>query len=304
MRFTHWLSVVAAAAIVASLLAHAQPKSSRLLVLNKDDMNMAIVDPESGSVLGRVAVGQGPHELATSSDGRLAFASNYGTGPAPGHTISMIDIGAQKELRRIDVERLRTAEVRAREDEEQRSRRGGGRGGEQCEPQPTITRLPERQETDGATRHREHDGHIVRAEYTEDEHEPEHRGAADVRTITQTDHGDAHERQIEVQVLQHLQVGRNAERAEGEDESAEPCGLTTAAELPNEAFHNQRGERIRNERSTVGGEDTVPSRPEHRREHHLARGEVLAAGELSRRRMEDGRIEQAGRIGHERVADP
>src|SRR5207248_4196275 len=78
-------------------------KSSRLLVLNKDDQNMAVVDPESGSVLGRVPVGQGPHELVASTDGRLAFASNYGSGPAPGHTISMIDIGAQKELRRIDV---------------------------------------------------------------------------------------------------------------------------------------------------------------------------------------------------------
>ena len=33
----------------------------------------------------------------------MAFASNYGTGPAPGHTISMIDIASQKELRRIDV---------------------------------------------------------------------------------------------------------------------------------------------------------------------------------------------------------
>jgi YVTN family beta-propeller protein len=39
----------------------------------------------------------------TSTDGRTAFASNYGTGPAPGHTISMIDIATQKELRRIDV---------------------------------------------------------------------------------------------------------------------------------------------------------------------------------------------------------
>src|SRR5947207_11041493 len=103
MRYTYWLSVVAALAIVAGLFAQAQSKSSRLLVLNKDDQNIAVVDPESGSVLGRVAVGQGPHELVTSSDGRLAFASNYGTGPAPGHTISMIDIGAQKELRRIDV---------------------------------------------------------------------------------------------------------------------------------------------------------------------------------------------------------
>jgi YVTN family beta-propeller protein len=54
-----------------------------------------------------VPVGQGPHELVVSSDGKYAFASNYGTGPAPGSTISMIDIAAQKELRRIDVSPLR-----------------------------------------------------------------------------------------------------------------------------------------------------------------------------------------------------
>lgn len=63
---------------------------------------MVIVDPDSGTVLGKVGVGVQPHELVASTDGRTAFASNYGTGPAPGHTISMIDIAARKEMRRID----------------------------------------------------------------------------------------------------------------------------------------------------------------------------------------------------------
>ena len=78
-------------------------QSARLLVLNKEDATIAIIDPASGKTLGTVPVGQGPHELVTSTDGKWAFASNYGTGPAPGHTISMIDIAARKELRRIDV---------------------------------------------------------------------------------------------------------------------------------------------------------------------------------------------------------
>jgi YVTN family beta-propeller protein len=86
-----------------AIAARAQSQSGRLLVLNKEEATLAIVDPAAGRVLGRVPVGDGPHELVTSADGRYAFASNYGTGPAPGHTISMIDIAAQKELRRIEV---------------------------------------------------------------------------------------------------------------------------------------------------------------------------------------------------------
>lgn len=94
--------------VACGLMAFAWPhllaqSSHKLLVLNKNDANMAIVDLRSGKVIGRVPVGQDPHELITSTDGKLAFASNYGTGPAPGHTISMIDVVAQKEVRRIDV---------------------------------------------------------------------------------------------------------------------------------------------------------------------------------------------------------
>jgi YVTN family beta-propeller protein len=94
------------AAMAAGSVPGAQGASARLLVLNKEDANLAIVDPVSGTVLGRVPVGQGPHELVTSTDGKIAFASNYGTGPAPGRTISMIDIASRTELRRIDVSPL------------------------------------------------------------------------------------------------------------------------------------------------------------------------------------------------------
>jgi YVTN family beta-propeller protein len=92
--------------IATAIVAHSQSNTSptaRLLVLNKEDATLSIIDPESGATAGTVPVGQGPHELVTSADGKVAFASNYGTGPAPGHTISMIDVAARRELRRIDV---------------------------------------------------------------------------------------------------------------------------------------------------------------------------------------------------------
>lgn len=90
------------AGVMLSLMSGAA-QSSRLLVLNKTEGTFVIVDPGSGKVLARVPTGDGPHELAVSDDGKYAFATNYGTGQAPGHTISMFDIAAQKELRRIDV---------------------------------------------------------------------------------------------------------------------------------------------------------------------------------------------------------
>lgn len=93
---------LAAAVLVTGVALAAQSPSGRLLVLNKEDATFVIVNPDSGAILGTVPVGQGPHELVASTDGKYAFASNYGSGPAPGHTISMIDIAARKELRRID----------------------------------------------------------------------------------------------------------------------------------------------------------------------------------------------------------
>ncbi len=76
-----------------------------LLVLNKEG-SLAIVDAAARKVIGRVPTGESPHEVAASTDGKLAFTSNYG-GTTPGNTISVIDIQAQKELRRFDLGPLR-----------------------------------------------------------------------------------------------------------------------------------------------------------------------------------------------------
>ena len=74
--------------------------SPTLLVLNKAEATLAIVDPNTGKVIGRISTGQGPHEVVV--DGRTAFVTNYGSGPAPGNSLSIIDLVAQKE-RRFDV---------------------------------------------------------------------------------------------------------------------------------------------------------------------------------------------------------
>jgi YVTN family beta-propeller protein len=95
-----------AALLVCSALASPVLAQPHLLVLNKDDATLAIVDASSGTVLRSVPTGDAPHEVAVSDDGRWAFAANYGD-QTPGSSISMIDLQSAREVRRIDVTPLR-----------------------------------------------------------------------------------------------------------------------------------------------------------------------------------------------------
>lgn len=98
------LLLVAASACGASLWA--QPgTSAHLLVLSKEDHTIAIVDPSSLKVLGKAPVGDDPHEVVASADGRTAYVSNYGFGRF--HTITVIDLVKQKQEKLIDLTPLK-----------------------------------------------------------------------------------------------------------------------------------------------------------------------------------------------------
>lgn len=73
-----------------------------LLVLNKGENSLALVDPSTMQVVARVQTGDGPHEVAVSADGRTAYVSNYGA-EKPGNSLSVIDLAARKEVRRVDL---------------------------------------------------------------------------------------------------------------------------------------------------------------------------------------------------------
>jgi YVTN family beta-propeller protein len=94
------MKVLAVSGMVFASSAAAQMAS--LLVLNKE-ASVAIVDPATQKVLGRVPTGESPHEVVATTDGKLAVASNYGSAQRPGHTLSVIDIASRKELHRVDV---------------------------------------------------------------------------------------------------------------------------------------------------------------------------------------------------------
>lgn len=77
-----------------------------LVTTNKGEASMSIIDPVTMKVTGKVAVGDGPHEVVLSADGKTAYVSNYGGALGPGSSISVIDITTAKELRRVDVSPL------------------------------------------------------------------------------------------------------------------------------------------------------------------------------------------------------
>src|SRR5580765_3139340 len=83
--------------------AQPSPRSS-LLALSKTDHTLSIVDPVKLKVLARIPVGEDPHEVVASSDGKTAYVCNYGGGSF--HELNVIDLVAQKPLLNIDTRPL------------------------------------------------------------------------------------------------------------------------------------------------------------------------------------------------------
>jgi YVTN family beta-propeller protein len=96
--------------LLAALLAANAPRpvetpADALLVLSKTDHALAIVNPATLQVIARIPVGNDPHEVIASSDGKFAYVSNYGSGAY--NTLAVVDLVAQKALPSIDLGALR-----------------------------------------------------------------------------------------------------------------------------------------------------------------------------------------------------
>src|SRR5215471_15945348 len=102
----------AALSMLLALLAvgaAAQTPAPVLLVLEKSDNSVAIVDPATLKIVGRVPAGPDPHEIVVSSNGQLAYISNYGGLGSELNTISVVDVAAQKKLAPISLGALHSA---------------------------------------------------------------------------------------------------------------------------------------------------------------------------------------------------
>jgi YVTN family beta-propeller protein len=96
------IASLALLAVVGTVLAQFRSTPSpALLVLSKRDRTLSIVDPATLQVVARMPSGPDPHEVAASTDGKLAYISNYGFGAY--NTITVVDLVAQKTLRAIDL---------------------------------------------------------------------------------------------------------------------------------------------------------------------------------------------------------
>lgn len=92
-----FLTLAAALAACASPAA-ADPPAGTLLIGNKGEDTLSLIDLADGKEIVRLPTGAQPHEIAISPDGRQAAVVAYG-----GTTIDVFDIARRTRLRTIDL---------------------------------------------------------------------------------------------------------------------------------------------------------------------------------------------------------
>lgn len=91
-------AAVLAAALCALPLAATPAAAESLLIGNKGEDTLSVVELASGSEVARLPTGKMPHEIAISPDGKQAAVVAYGS-----TTIDLFDIANRTKLRTIDL---------------------------------------------------------------------------------------------------------------------------------------------------------------------------------------------------------
>jgi DNA-binding beta-propeller fold protein YncE len=100
-----FISILFGTGILFVINCNAQSTLRRtLLAISKTNHTLAIVDPSSLKIISKIPVGQDPHELVASTDGKTAYVCIYGGGSL--HEINIIDLVSQKPLHNIDTRPL------------------------------------------------------------------------------------------------------------------------------------------------------------------------------------------------------
>jgi len=98
------LSVCVALLVSVNAYAHQQDNQNSaltgsLVVVNKTDNSVSIIDIESASIVATLPTGEGPHELIISKDGRWAVSTDF----VGGDSLTVFDLAELKVARRIDL---------------------------------------------------------------------------------------------------------------------------------------------------------------------------------------------------------
>jgi len=94
---------IALAALFGAFAPRAGAGEGTLVVLNKADSTASLVDLATGAIAVTLPTGEGPHEAATSPDGRTVVVANYGTRAAAGGTLTVLDVPSARVVRTVDV---------------------------------------------------------------------------------------------------------------------------------------------------------------------------------------------------------
>lgn len=90
-------------ACAVALLLVPPASADTLIVANKSEATVSLVDLESGAVRATLPTGGGPHEVAVSPDGRRALIANYGTRGEAGSTLTLIDVPAAEVVSTLEL---------------------------------------------------------------------------------------------------------------------------------------------------------------------------------------------------------
>jgi YVTN family beta-propeller protein len=102
------LTLIFAGMLTAVFAAPSSPSNGLLLVANKGDQTLGLIDPTAGRQIAKVLEGGVTgHEVAASPDGKRAFVPIYGNSGVgmpgtDGSTIAVIDLGEHKLIHTID----------------------------------------------------------------------------------------------------------------------------------------------------------------------------------------------------------
>ena len=80
-----------------------KPTGDLLIVVNKSDGTVSLLDASNGKLRATVPVEKGSHEAEFLSDGKTLAVSGYGRSAEPGRYVTLIDVTTGKVISRLDI---------------------------------------------------------------------------------------------------------------------------------------------------------------------------------------------------------